>query len=157
MTSTQYVRWLLFCLLLVTACSRVTNGRGWGTPHEMTIVRANDPSSLNPLFAFDQPDIDMTQLYAEPLLGLNQRNELVPLVASRVPTVENGDISRDGRTIIYHLRHGVRFADGTSLTSKDVAFTYHAILDPRNPVTEAQPYREIERLETPDAYTVVLH
>ena len=123
----------------------------------MTIVRANDPSSLNPLFAFDQPDIDVTQLYAEPLVGLNQRNELIPLVATRVPTVENGDIARDGRTVVYHLRHNARFADNTPLTSKDVAFTYRAILDPRNPVTEAQPYREIERLETPDAFTVVLH
>ncbi len=123
----------------------------------MTIVRANDPSSLNPLFALDQPDIDITQLYAEPLLGLNQRNELVPVLASRVPTVANGDISRGGRMVTYRLRHGVRFADGTPLTSADVAFTYRAILDPRNPVTEAQPYREIARLDTPDPYTVVLH
>ncbi len=41
----------------------------------------------------------------------------------------------------YHLREGVRFAEGTPLTSKDMAFTYRAILDSRNPVTEAQPYR----------------
>ena len=151
-------RWLpLLVLLLTAACSRVNDGHGWGTAHEMTIVRANDPSSLNPLFAFDQPDIDLTQLYAEPLVGLGQRNELVPLVASRLPTVQNGDVTADGRTVTYHLRRGVRFADGTPLTSKDVAFTYRAILDPRNPVTEAQPYREIERLETPDPYTVVLH
>lgn len=123
----------------------------------MTIARANDPSSLNPLVAYDQPDIDITQLYAEPLVGMNARNEPIALVASRVPTVENGDVAPDGREVTYHLRHGVRFADGTSLTSKDVAFTYRAILDPRNPTTETQPYREIERFETPDPYTVVLH
>ncbi len=143
-------------LAFLVACTRAGTGGGWGTPHEMTIARANDPSSLNPLFAFDQPDIDVTQLYAEPLVGMNARNEPIPLVAQRVPTVENGDVARDGRTVTYHLRHGVRFADGTPLTSKDVAFTYRAILDPRNPTTETQPYREIDRLQTPDPYTVVL-
>jgi hypothetical protein len=32
------------------------------------------------------------------------------------------------------------------LTSKDVAFTYRALLDPRNPVPEVQPYRIIRNL-----------
>lgn len=144
-------------LVFLFACSRAGTGHGWGTPHEMTIARANDPSSLNPLIAFDQPDIDITQLYAEPLVGMNARNEPIPLLAVRVPTVENGDVARDGAMVTYHLRRGVRFADGSPFTSKDVAFTYRAILDPRNPTTETQPYREIERLETPDPYTVVLH
>ncbi|MBV8155068.1 MAG: peptide ABC transporter substrate-binding protein [Candidatus Eremiobacteraeota bacterium] len=151
-------RAVVFALLLAAVgCTRTNGTGGWGTPHELTIVRANDTPSLNPLFAFDQPDIDITQLYAEPLVGLSANNQLVPLVAARVPTVANGDVARDGRTVTYHLRHGVRFADGVALTSKDVAFTYRAILDPRNPVTEAQPYRIIDRLRTPDPYTVVLH
>ncbi len=148
---------MVLSLLLATACSRVGDGHGWGTPHEMTIARANDPSSLNPLFAFEQADIDVTQLFAEPLVGLGAHNELIPLVARRVPTLENGDVARDGKSVTYHLRREVRFADGSPLTSKDVAFTYRAILDPRNPVTEAQPYRAIDRLDTPDPYTVVLH
>lgn len=122
----------------------------------MTIVRTDDPPSLNPLFEYLQTDIDLTQLYAEPLVGLSPRNALTPVVASRVPSVANGDISRDLRTVTYHLRHDERFADGVPLTSKDVAFTYRAVLDPRNPVAEAQPYRTIERLDTPDPYTVVL-
>lgn len=150
-------RWVWLGLVLLFACSRQGVSHGWGTPHEMTIARANDPSSLNPLVAFDQPDIDITQLYAEPLVGMNERNEPIPMLAVRVPTVDNGDVARDGRMVTYHLRRGVRFADGSPFTSKDVAFTYRAILDARNPTTEAQPYREIDRFETPDAYTVVLH
>ncbi|HZZ66187.1 MAG TPA: ABC transporter substrate-binding protein, partial [Candidatus Baltobacteraceae bacterium] len=149
--------WMLLGLLFAVGCNRAGMSGGWGTPHEMTIARSNDPSSLNPLFAFDQADIDITQLYAEPLVGLGPNNEPIPLVASRVPSLENGDVARDGRSLTYHLRHGLRFADGTPLTAADVAFTYRAILDPRNPVSEAQPYRAIERFDTPDPYTVVLH
>ena len=108
-------------------------------------------------FRDDQPDIDLTQLYIEPLIGLSRQNTLVPVVASRVPTVQNGDISRDGLTLTYHLRHDERFADGVPLTSHDVGFTYHAIMDPANPVSEVQPYRIIQRLDAPDRFTVVLH
>ncbi|HVA34060.1 MAG TPA: peptide ABC transporter substrate-binding protein [Candidatus Baltobacteraceae bacterium] len=146
-----------FALALLAACTKAGGTAGWGTPHQMTIVRSNDPPSLNPLFEFDQPDIDLAQLYVEPLVGLSSQNTPIPIVASRVPTVRNGDVAPDGRTVTYHLRHDERFADGTPLTSKDVAFTYRAILDPRNPVAEAQPYRIVERLDTPDPYTVVLH
>jgi peptide/nickel transport system substrate-binding protein len=154
-------RWRAGCLALLlasaAACTRATGSRGWGTPHELTIARSNDPASLNAFFVSDQADMDLAQLYTEPLIGLSPQNALVPLVASRVPTVENGDMARDGRTVTYHLRHNERFADGTQLTSADVAFTYRAIMDPRNPIGEMQPYRIIARLDTPDRYTVVLH
>jgi len=114
----------------------------------------SDPDSLNPLFSFVQRQIDLGQLYCEPLVTLDGANRIVPLLVTRIPSQRDGGISRDGKTITYHLRHSVRFADGVELTSKDVAFTYHAILDPRNPVVDNTAYRTIASLDTPDAYTV---
>lgn len=125
----------------------------WGAPHELRIGVVSDPSSLNPLFVVAQTSIDMASLYTETLVGLDDHNELIPLLAERVPSRANGDISSDGRSITYHLRPE-RFADGVPLTSRDVAFTYHVIMDSRNPISEADPYREIAALETPDAHTV---
>lgn len=144
---------LLAGAFLLAACSRA-GGSGWGTAHELRIGLVNDPPSLNPLFEYVQRQIDLTQLYCETLVGLDARNRLVPLLATQVPSVSNGGISRDGTVITYHLRRHVRFADGVELTSKDVAFTYRAILDPRNPVVDSEPYRAIASLETPDRYTV---
>ena len=89
-----------------------------------------DPSSLNPLLAHDQDTIGYDLLVTETLIGLDARNRLVPVLVTRVPTVANGDVSPDGKRIVYHLRTGVRFADGTPFTSRDVAFTYRAIMDP---------------------------
>ncbi|MBV8246264.1 MAG: hypothetical protein JOZ38_10115, partial [Candidatus Eremiobacteraeota bacterium] len=62
-----------------------------------------------------------------------------------------------GLRITYHLRPDARFADGVALTSADVAFTYHAIFDPRNRTASIEPYRRIAALQTPDAHTVVLY
>jgi len=114
----------------------------------------NDPTSLNPLFGYIERQIDLGQLYCETLVGLDNHNRLVPLLVSQVPSQANGGIARDGATITYHLRRGVRFADGVELTSKDVAFTFRAILDPRNPVSDNEAYHSILSLNTPDRYTV---
>ncbi|HTA40278.1 MAG TPA: peptide ABC transporter substrate-binding protein, partial [Candidatus Acidoferrales bacterium] len=116
----------------------------------------SDPHSLNPLFVTAQSDVDISQLYLESLVGLSAKNELIPLLADPVPSRANGGVSPDGMTIVYHLRRGARFADGVPVTSKDVAFTYRATLDPRNPVTSSDPYRRIASLATPDASTVVV-
>jgi peptide/nickel transport system substrate-binding protein len=122
----------------------------------MRVGIVSDPRSLNPLFVTAQDDVDLGQLTTETLVGLSPDNRIVPLLADPVPTRSNGGISRDGKTIVYHLRRDARFADGVPLTSKDVAFTYRAILDSRNPVTDTEPYRRIAALETPDAHTVVV-
>jgi peptide/nickel transport system substrate-binding protein len=141
----------LCALFAVAACSR-----SHGEAHVLRIADNVDPSSLNPLLAHDQDTIGYDLLVTETLVGLSADNRLVPVLVTRVPSRANGDISRDGKTIVYHLKPGVRFADGTLLSSRDVAFTFHAILDPRNPVESQDAYRRVASLETPDARTVVV-
>jgi peptide/nickel transport system substrate-binding protein len=141
----------LILLALLTACTRASGS--WGVPGEVRIGYLGTIYTLDPLIAFGQRLIDLTQLYTQPLVGVGTDSRAIPVLCTQIPSVKNGGISRDGLTITYHLRH-VRFADGVPFTSRDVAFTYRAILDPRNPVTEAAPYRRIAALETPDPYTV---
>ena len=124
--------------------------------HVLAIADNVDPASLNPLLAHDQDTIGYDLLVTQTLVGLSAENRLVPVLVTRVPSRANGDVSRDGKTIVYHLRHDVRFADGTGLTAADVAFTYRAIVDPRNPVESIDAYRRIAALRTPDRYTIVV-
>jgi peptide/nickel transport system substrate-binding protein len=134
------------------ACSRGAKA----PPHDLRIADPSDPSSLNPLLAHDQDTIGFDLLFAQTLVGLSAQNELVPILVTRVPSRANGDISSDGRTLVYHLRRNVRFADGRPLTSADVAFTFRAIMDPRNPVLSQDAYRRVTSLKTPDAHTVIV-
>jgi peptide/nickel transport system substrate-binding protein len=67
------------------------------------------------------------------------------------------DHSADWRTWTFHLRHGVQWADGQPFTSADVAYTYHAIIDPAHWVINTAGWDHIDRLTTPDASTVVCH
>ena len=121
---------------------------------------AADPTTLNPLFLTpDAASVDqqVARLLFEPFVDLDARGRLVPVLLKEIPTRANGGLSADGRTIIYHLRPGVRWSDGVPLSSADVLFTLHAILDPRNPVRTREGYTLIDRASAPNRLTVVLH
>jgi peptide/nickel transport system substrate-binding protein len=139
--------------LALGGCAR---GAAPAAQHVLRIADNSDPTSLNPLLAHDQNTIGYDLLVTQTLVGLSADNRLVPVLVTRVPTRANGDVSADGRAIVYHLRRGVRFADGRELTSADVAFTFRAIEDPRNPVESEDAYRRVQSLATPGRYTVVL-
>lgn len=122
----------------------------------LRIADLSDPSSLDPLLAHDQDTIGYDLLVCQTLIGMDRQNHLTPVLVTRIPSRSDAGISPDGKTIVYHLRRGVRFADGVELTSADVAFTYRAILDSRNPVLSQDAYRRVASLSTPDRYTVVI-
>lgn len=106
--------------------------------------------------AHDQTTIGYDLLICQTLVGIDASNRLVPVLITQIPSRANGGISPDGTILTYHLRRGVRFADGKPLTSADVAFTYRAIMDPRNNVLSADAYERIAALRTPDPHTVVI-
>lgn len=55
--------------------------------------------------------------------------ELVPGLATEVPTVENGLISEDGLTYTFPIREGVTFHDGSELTADDVLYSWQRVMD----------------------------
>lgn len=140
------------------ACSRAS-----APPAPPATVRFNlsaDPATLNPLFAHADAgavEQQLAHLAFEPFFDLDARGRPVPELLERIPTAENGGVSRDGRTLTYRLRRGVRWSDGAPVTSKDVLFTLRAILDPANPVVSREGYDLIDRADAPDALTVRFH
>lgn len=119
-----------------------------------------DPRTLDPLFAHVDSgavEPELARLAFEPFFDLDERGRPVPALLREMPTRANGGVSPDGRTLRYHLRHGIRWSDGVPVTSRDVLFTLRAILDPSNPVASREGYDRIVRAEAPDARTVVFH
>ncbi|HEV8228300.1 MAG TPA: ABC transporter substrate-binding protein, partial [Methylomirabilota bacterium] len=69
---------------------------------------------------------------------------------------ESWTISPDGLTYTFKLRPGVRFHDGSLLSSRDVKASYDKIVSPPSGVISARKgaYQAIEAIETPDPLTV---
>jgi peptide/nickel transport system substrate-binding protein len=66
---------------------------------------------------------------------------------------ESWDVSDDGLTYTFHLRHGVKFHDGSELLASDVVYSYNRLHD----VGEGFAYliTGVQEVSAPDDYTVV--
>ncbi len=58
----------------------------------------------------------------------------------------------DEPVVLFHLNRNVRWHDGTSLTSRDAAFTYRAIMDEKYLSPRKPDYDVVLAVETPDPY-----
>jgi peptide/nickel transport system substrate-binding protein len=69
---------------------------------------------------------------------------------------ESWTISKDGLTYTFKLRRGVKFHDGSEMTSRDVKASYDKILNPPPGVKSLRKaaYGSVEAIETPDPYTI---
>lgn len=56
--------------------------------------------------------------------------ELIPNLATEVPTVENGGVSEDGLTYTFNLRPDVKFHDGADFNADAVVMSYRRLYDP---------------------------
>lgn len=115
------------------------------------------PTNLNGILAQNTNEVFVDGLIYSQLVSLDAQNREVPDLAERVPTLANGDISADGKTITYRLRRNVTWHDGAKFTSKDVAFTWRAVMDPDNDVVARHGFDQVASVDTPDPYTVVFH
>jgi peptide/nickel transport system substrate-binding protein len=106
-----------------------------------------DASTLLPPLASDSSSASIIGLIYNGLVkydgDLNQVGDLA----------ESWDISKDGLTITFHLRHGVKWQDGAPFTAKDVLFTYRVMVDPKTPTAYSGDYLQVKKAEAPDDYT----
>src|SRR6266508_1536732 len=70
---------------------------------------------------------------------------------------ESWTISQDGLAYTFKLRSGVKFHDGSTLTSRDVKASYDKIITPPEGVVSPRKasYGAVDKVEAPDPNTVV--
>jgi peptide/nickel transport system substrate-binding protein len=123
----------------------------------LTIALSQEPDQLNPLFSSMSYVGWLSQMVLVGLGRWDDKNNLVPELATDIPTTANGGVSADGLTITWHLRPGLKWSDGQPLTSADVKRTWLVETDPGNAVYTRSGYDKISSIDTPDATTAVLH
>ena len=124
-------------------------------PHTLRIGDTQDFDSLNPHLATAITLSSISQLTMAYLVRYGADNRPVPELATVVPTQANGGISRDGRSITWHLRRGVRWSDGVPFDADDVVFSTNAVNNPANNEVGRDGWDLITKIDEPDKYTVV--
>lgn len=86
------------------------------------------------------------------------------MLCTELPSLDKGTAryektadGKDGIAVTYTLRPGLRWGDGTPLTTKDVVFTWEVGRHPKSGVSNAELYRRIERITVRDDRTFTLH
>ena len=137
---------LAVLLLVLTACgasgaSTAPSPRGGRTPVSggRIPVRGGSwiddllegPDSLLPNFS-SETSADMVDygLWA-PLIYGTPQGQLMPGLATEVPTVQNGGVSADLMTVTFHLRSGLVWSDGQPLDARDVDFSWQLWNNPQ--------------------------
>ncbi len=87
----------------------------------------------------------------------DDKNNLVPYLATEIPSADNGGVSADGLTITWKLKPCIFWSDGTPITSKDMAATWKAWVDPTNNPISRAGLDQITGIDTPDEQTAVIH
>jgi len=105
------------------------------------------PVNLDPRIGTDLASARVHELVFNRLVTTDIHSEIIPELAERV------ELSGD-RIYIFHLRRGVRFHDGHELTSADVRYTFESLLSPDFISVKKHHFKIVERIETPDRYTV---
>jgi peptide/nickel transport system substrate-binding protein len=151
-------RWLVACvvipILFLASCGEKTPARpvvkGADKPaygDALVIGSIAEPSTLIPILASDSASHEVAGQVYNGLVRYDKNLRLEGELA------KSWDVSKDGLTITFHLRRGVKWHDGHDFTSRDVLFTYRLIIDPKTPTAYAEAFKQVQKAEAPDTYT----
>ncbi|HWP56634.1 MAG TPA: peptide ABC transporter substrate-binding protein [Candidatus Acidoferrales bacterium] len=107
-------------------------------------------------------DTEQTGLVDAGLAGQNPVTlERFPWLAEELPSVKKGTwkIDQKSKTMItvYRLRRGLRWSDGKPFTAQDFKFGWEVHHHPEFPLRDRLVPDLIEKIETPDDRTIVIH
>lgn len=101
-------------------------------------ITFGDIDTMDPALAYDTASSGLIQNVLEGLIRFNHTDPTtyIPVLATEVPSIENGGISADGLTYTFNIRPGVLFSNGNDLTASDFAYSFQRGMlqsDPNGP------------------------
>jgi len=147
---TLVIRSLVSLALGVMALSGAAHAQGIAT-----VLLPEDLATMNPYTTTALITMQVVPAVLEPLVGVDPDGNYYPILAREVPTVENGGVADDGRTITWRLREGVTWSDGEAFTADDVVFTAEAASTGTDTV-RAGAFEAVASVEAVDDLTVTV-
>jgi peptide/nickel transport system substrate-binding protein len=159
---------LVLASMLLASCggggggAKTGKGPGGSVPFPsggktVTVAFSQEPDLVDSIFSSMSYAAWVNQSVLVGLGTWDAKNNLVPELATEIPSLDNGGVSQDGLTITWKLKPNLKWSDGEPLTSADVKFTWQVETDAGNAVYSRAGYDQISSVDTPDPQTAVLH
>ena len=125
--------------LILAACGGGSNGPAGSATNQaappdeqvLNLRMTGEPKTIDPQKAANATDVSVIRQLFSTLFTYDDGLQIVPDLAAEIPTVDNGGISRDGKTYTIKLRKELKWSDGKPLTAADVVYGFKRMLDPR--------------------------
>jgi peptide/nickel transport system substrate-binding protein len=121
---------------------------------DLRILMWDAPTLLHPHFGRGLRDVTASRLFYEPLAAPTAEGTFAPVLASEMPGLKNGGLSKDGQWVIWRLKKNVVWHDGTPFTADDVIFNWQFAVDPANATSTRAGFEQVLRVEKLDSHTV---
>ncbi len=141
--------------LLLMSCSQQKNegtanfNQTYPSEAGGTLVDAmsGEPSGLIAMIAGESSASTIASNIFNSLLKYDKNLELTGELA------QSWDVSADQKTITFHLKPNLKWADGKSLTSDDILFTWQLVTDDKTRTPYGADYKLVKKAEAPDPET----
>ncbi|AKG21411.1 peptide ABC transporter substrate-binding protein [Calothrix sp. 336/3] len=155
----------LITIFLLAACSSPKNNSSNNQQSQSTSTNSNllkllywqAPTILNPHLSPGSKDFEASRIAYEPLATFDKDSKLIPFLAAEIPTIENGGLAKDGKSVTWKLKQDVKWSDGKPFTSDDVVFTYKYLSNSAVGATTTANYEAVKSIEAVDKYTVKIN
>jgi peptide/nickel transport system substrate-binding protein len=114
------------------------------------VANTSSVQKLDPQIATNFLDLQALGLVYQPLVTLSSSLQVVPDLAS------SWTFSSDSKSVTFTLRSGVKFDDGSTLTSADVKASLERVLNPKTAAAAASNISTVASISTPTPQTVTL-
>jgi peptide/nickel transport system substrate-binding protein len=156
---TRRFKWLVAltvaALLLPGFIQPASAQRGAGDTLRLFYWQA--PTTVNPHLSAGTKDLSASRITYEPLASYDKDGNLIPFLAAEIPSLENGGVAADARSVTWKLKQGVQWSDGELFTADDVLFTFEYVTNADVGSTSVATYSMVDRVEVVDDYTVTIY
>lgn len=125
-----------------------------GSDGQLNIIMWQAPSTMNSYLSGGTKEIIASSMVVEPLATARPGGTLEPRLAAEMPSLENGGIAEDLKSVTWTLKEGVKWSDGTDLTADDVVFSAGYCMDPDGGCSQLANFEGIASVEAIDPLTV---
>ncbi len=144
---------VLFLVLSIVCLGDLSAG-GRGSGDTLRLLYWQAPTIVNPHLSPGTKDLSASRISYEPLASFDAEGRLVPFLAEEIPTLENGGLAPDGRSVVWRLKKNVKWSDGVPFTADDVLFTYRYITNPAVGATSSSAFDVVESVDVIDDHAV---
>lgn len=135
----------LVALITLVGCHGVRRDR-----NTVVFLIESSPANLDPRVGTDAQSQRIDALMFDGLVDHNESFQFTPALATSWE-------QPDPLTLVFHLRHGVRFHDGRTFSARDVAWTIDSIRKGKVISPKSAAYAAVDSIEARDPETVVFH